>query len=312
MKRLFSQRYARAIDQGRITVEIESDVRKKLWIWLCHLDATVLIRPDLDDNWTTNSTVLLEVQEELKRQYGEDDTADVVETAVEGGTTTGKLQRTMIEGTGYQVLDIVELTYSELWDDRKDKLQQEVNKILEIHKCPWRLFDGECFKLDGDFVGARLVLEGHEALASNNFAGAADEFAKAQRELASGETKGAIFYAGASFESVLKVLTGKNNGSARKLLDEIVAQGYIDDLPEQVRQGFADQVMMAIPFLRNRLGGHGQGATIVGVSEEYGNLAVQMTAALHNFLVCKYLNRPRETATEDGTEMSLSTDEIPF
>ena len=217
--------------------------------------------------------------------------------------TTETLRQIVMEGPGYHVLDVVELTYNEMRDGRRDKFREEVNKIFDIHKCPWRLSDGECFMLNGDFVGARLVEIGSEALASNNFDGAADEYAKAQRELASGETKGAIFYAGKSFESVLKVLTGKNNGNARILLREMVSQRYFDDLPEQARQGFSDQVMMAIPFLRNKFGGHGQGESVVDVSKEYGTLAVEITAAFHNFLIAKHLDKPRNEVSEDEAEI---------
>src|SRR5882724_11168590 len=51
------------------------------------------------------------------------------------------------------------------------------------------------------------------------------------------------------------VWISKYNGD--KLIKELGSQGFFDDLPESVRSGFMDQVLKALPFLRNKLGGHG-------------------------------------------------------
>ena len=52
-----------------------------------------------------------------------------------------------------------------------------------------------------------------------------------------------------------------------------------------------DQVLKALPFLRNKLGGHGQGAAVVDIPPAYGDLAVQIAAAFQNFLITKHLER---------------------
>ena len=49
---LFSQRYFQAVKDGRLTVELSADVRKKLWKWLIRHDDSALIQPDSNDNWT--------------------------------------------------------------------------------------------------------------------------------------------------------------------------------------------------------------------------------------------------------------------
>jgi hypothetical protein len=174
--------------------------------------------------------------------------------------------------------------------------------------CPWRLSDGEFFKLDGDFVGARLASTAHDALAANRFAGAADEYAKARQYLGAGEIREAIYFAGHSFESVMKVLTGLDHVNADRLIKELFGRGYLDDLPEGVRAGFADQVLKALPFLRNKLGGHGQGAKVLNIPQTYGDLAVQLAAVLHNFLISKHIER---APPPEVKALSLD-DEIPF
>jgi hypothetical protein len=178
-----------------------------------------------------------------------------------------------------------------------------------LHDCRWRISDGEFFKLDGDFVGARLASTAHDALVANRFAGAADEYAKARQYLGAGATGEAIYFAGHSFESVMKTLAGLEHANADRLLEELNVQGYFDDLPSSVRTGFVDQVLKAPPFLRNKLGGHGQGAEVVVIPPLYGDLAIQLAAAFHNFLISKHLARSPQLPS---TAVPPEDDEIPF
>jgi hypothetical protein len=88
----------------------------------------------------------------------------------------------------------------------------------------------------------------------------------------------------------MKVLTKLEHANGDKLIKELGSQGFFDDLPESVRSGFG-QVLKALPFLRNTLGGHGQGAAVVDIPPAYGDLAIQMAAAFQNFLVANHLER---------------------
>ena len=106
-----------------------------------------------------------------------------------------------------------------------------------------------------------------------------------------GDVREAIYFAGHSFESVMNVLTKLENANGDRLIKELVAQGYFDDLPQTVRAGFMDQVLRALPFLRNKLGGHGQGKDVIAIPAAYGDLAIQIAAAFHNFLITKHLER---------------------
>ena len=67
--------------------------------------------------------------------------------------------------------------------------------------------------------------------------------------------------------------------------------GYFDDLPDTIKNGFAEQVLKSLPFLRNKLAGHGQGAKVVDVPLVYGELAIQLAARFHNFLISKHIER---------------------
>ena len=112
-------------------------------------------------------------------------------------------------------------------------------------------------------------------------------------------------------------MTGRQNANANadQLIKAMLSQGYFDDLPESIRSGFAEQVMKTLPFLRNKLAGHGQGAEIVDVPVVYGELAVQLAATFHNFLISKHLQRKPPEPMNPGSIASISSslaDDIPF
>ena len=307
---LFSHRYYRAIEQGQLTVDLPPLVRKKLWTWLDHFDEVVIVQPNPNDSWTETSNVLSEVKVELKREHGWDDIEDILPN--KPIDREGKLSRLISDGPGHFVLDAIEQTYTKFGNGEKKAFQNQINKVLELHECQWRLCDGEFFKLDRDFIGARFAAMAHDVLVANSFAGAADEYTKSRQELCRGEVKDSILHAGKSFESVLKVITGLSNVNADKLISELLTQGFFDDLPSDIRLGFKSQVMMAVPFLRNKLGGHGQGAAVVEVPEAYGELAIQLTAAFHNFLIAKHLERASAIAVPSADNTTVFYDGSPF
>ena len=310
MTALFSQRYHRPLEQKALQVDIPEPVRRKLWSWLAANNPSLGIQRDPNDRWISNSSVLEETEIDLAIEHG----WNGVTGAPDSSQTDPHpcLRDIFYSGAGQFVFDAIEMAGRMMDRDQCEALRQKVNLLCEMHECPWRLADGEFFKLDSDFMGARLVSTAHDALGANQFTGAADEFAKARQYLASEDIKETIYYASHSFESVMKVLTGLQHANADKLIKELSSAGYFDDLPESIRSGFAEQTLKTLPFLRNKLGGHGQGATIVQVPRVYGDLAVQLAAVFHNFLIAKHLERTPPASPPPEQKTSWLNDDIPF
>jgi len=308
---LFSQRYFRALEQKKLNVEISDAARRKLWSWLTVNNASLGIQRDPNDRWISNSSILEETESDLLTEHGWD---QIPGAAVQqSGDHFSALRHLVFHGDAAFVFDAVELAGPCMEPAEREAFRQKLNQIFELHDCPWRLSDGEFFKLDGDFVGARVASAAHDILAANRFAGAIEEYAKARQYLGSGEVREAIYFAGHSFESVMKVLTELEHANADKLIKELLARGYFDDLPESVRAGFTDQVLKALPFLRNKLGGHGQGAEVVSIPPAYGQLTVQLAAVFHNFLIGKHLERsPLPVPSPPPPESGILDDDIPF
>lgn len=314
---IFSQRYRRALTSARLTVELSEEFRRKLWAQMQAHDDSVGVQRDPNDRWIDNSSVLAEAAHELVTEHGWGELPPPPGKA-ELGVTYASQRHLVMTAEAAVVFDYVELAFKWMEDATKAAFKSKLNGLFDLLECPWRFTDGEFFKLDADFVGARLVDEAHSALATYNFDGAAHEFAKARQDAVSGEPKDAILYSAKSFESVLKVLTGLDNANADGLIKALIAQGYLDDLPEAARASFGEQVLKTLPALRNRLAGHGQGSTVVQVPPAYGELALQLAAAFHNFLLAKHLQRqppapaPPPPSAPRESFLSDLEDEIPF
>lgn len=313
MRQMFSQRYHRAIEQKTLVVDLPEPARRKIWTWLIANNDSLHIQRDPNDNWVSNSSILEETERDLLTENGWE---CLPVTPYPAETQYHQALRLLIlDGQGPFVFDAVEVASRHMDAAKIDTLRQKVNQIFELHDCPWRMSDGEFFKLDADFVGARLTTIAHDRLAANQFSGAANEYAKARQYLSTGDIREAIFFAGHSFESVMKVLTNLEHANGDRLIKELGSQGFFDDLPESVRSGFMDQVLKALPFLRNKLGGHGQGKEVVSLPPAYGELAIQIAAAFQNFLISKHLERttPPPPATEPAKERKFPVDDdLPF
>ena len=305
---IFSQRYHRALSEGRLSVDISLDVRRKFKTALDKFDTHIGVRRDPSDNWVSNSSVAEETILELLSEHGWEDVpgADYVSQ----GHYYEAFKHVISNSDGEIIFDYIEISMAFLDIAERERCRVKLNQIFDLHECPWRIADGEFFKLDADFMGERLAAGAHDALAANQFAGAAQEYAKARQAFGSGEVKDSVFYACKSFESVMKVMTNENHLNADQLIKAMSAQNYFDDLPEEMRSGFVQQVMKTVPFLRNKLGGHGQGAAIVEVPAVYGELALQLTATFHNFLISKHLERTPPAPMK--TVQSNLDDDIPF
>ena len=115
-------------------------------------------------------------------------------------------------------------------------------------------------------------------------------------------------------ESVLKVMTSEQSSNASALLRKLLANCVFNDVPEEVRNALVEQVLMSLPALRNKLGGHGQGGAVLAVPKPYASLAVHLAAVFNAFLIEKHhiAAQPPVKKKPETTDESSFGDEIPF
>lgn len=302
---LFSIRYRRALREKSLrVVGFSTRLRKRLWLQMCDRDRSW---EEVSENgfgsWTS---MLRETEKALLRTYGLDALEIVVSASPRQVRRAKNLEQFLMDTYPSEVLDIVEAFFLELEGPEQERLTRAVNEIFREEECPWRFSEGAFFKVDSEFMAALLATTSDQ-LRAGSFQGAHDELREARQDLQAGDHKDAILKAGKSMESALKTILGRSDGNASDLLAAFQASGYLDDLPEELRGMMTKAVLMALPTLRNKLGGHGQGAVVVAVSRPYAELAVHLAGAFLRFIVEKHVAaKPPQKPSEPDD------DSVPF
>jgi hypothetical protein len=285
---LFSKRHKRALASGELRVEFEQTVRVRIWRLMERHNRKYKVpgRP--------SRTYLQDLEKDLLDAYG--DNAFYSQDPEWDGTYEGLSFASWTQhGPAYGVLDAVE-GYARHISASWESFRAELNDILKEEEATWRLLDSEFVLLDSAFVHENIVARSQAMLHSVKFLGAEQEMANAQNALVDGDGRAVVHNAGKAFESVMKAALDKDHLSAQQLTDALLEEGFFDDLPEDQRGGFAKQVVGALPWLRNRLGGHGQGKEAQPVGEPYSRLAFGLAAVFNEFIAT--LARERDGSLE--------------
>lgn len=315
---LFSKRHKRTLASGELRVEFAQPLRIRVWRLLQRHNRRYNVPG------RRSGTYLEDLEKDLLDTYG--DTALRLPDPEWDGTDQEVGLGFWIEhGPAYGLLDAVE-GYERHISKTWESFRSELNGILSEEESTWRLMDSEFVLLDSVFVHENIVARSQNTLHSVKFSGAAQEMLNAQNALVDGDGRAVVHNAGKSFESVMKAALDKDHLSAQQLTDALLAEGFFDDLPEDQRGGFAKQVVGALPWMRNRFGGHGQGREAQPVSEPYARLALGLAAVFNEFIVTLAIAQDgslaetvpspaQETLTEESFQPvppGAGDDDIPF
>ncbi|HUC06785.1 MAG TPA: hypothetical protein VMR96_01750, partial [Solirubrobacterales bacterium] len=268
----FSKRHRRALTQGQRSVDLELTVRGRIWrLFERHSES---YRATDETGWNYDTDTISDVVDALFDAYG---------TQALPHVTVARDLHAFIQGAkGEEVFDAVELFVEHR---KSSEFVSELNNVLVEEDVSWRMLGGEMVLLDADFARDELAAKANGALQAAGFEGAIRELRRAREHLVDGDERAAIHSAGSSFEGVLMALLGRDEGTAKRLLQELTRGGYFDGLPTKLRERFVQSVMQALPWMRNSLGGHGQGAEAVEIPRAYAELATDLAAAFNSFLI---------------------------
>jgi len=284
---LFSKRHKRALANGELKVELEDTLRVRIWRLMDRYNGSFQ-----EEGSYTSSLEQLEV--DLLDAYG----ARRLEIEQPDGSHTSEgFESWARYGPAYGLLDALE-GYTRHIMGSWDTFRSELNNILSEEDSNWRLLDSEFVLLDSVFVHEHIIELSQHTLHSVKFEGAAKEMLNAQSDLVDREGRGAVHNAGSSFESAMKAALGRDDLTASGLTQALTDAGFFDGLPENLRGGFAKQVLASLPWMRNKLGGHGQGRDHQPVPEPYARLALGLAAVLNEFIVTLAIERDGSLAQE--------------
>lgn len=305
----FSRRHRRPIAEGKLDVSLDARLRGRIWRLMGGYNESFFYTPDPGRNWNEETDFLEQVSRSLLDVSGES------ALMLEG--TPVSLEGWVKNSPGAGVLDAIELFHTELGSSKGSSFSTDLNRVLSEEDAVWRMLDGQFVLLDAVFVHEQVVAASQETLHSVRFEGAAQEMLAAQHDLTDQDLRGAVHNAGKSFESTMKAALGEEGHLAAKpLIETLLNAGWFDGLPQEMHGGFTSQVMLALPWMRNHLGGHGQGRDEQPLPEPYARLAIGLAAAFDEFIVSLAIERDstlvRATDQRASQAQEVTVDEPDF
>lgn len=203
-----------------------------------------------------------------------------------------------------RVMDAVELSFriiddhSRKWDYRHSHdadeeataALAELNARFQHHGFGYRFEAGDIIRIDSELVHAEVVKPALTLLHAARFKGAEAEFHQAHEHYRHGRMKEALTDCLKSLESTMKSIAGSRKwkhdpgATAKPLIDLMFEKQLVPLFWSQHFSALRAMLESGVPTARNRLGGHGQGATIVDVPPHLVAFALHQTAAAIVFL----------------------------
>lgn len=297
MSQLFSKRYKGLFDAeenwygGNEDNGVPYDAKVRLARVMEDFREPIAIQPGRYDDYTVNTDALSLAIGELNGEYDYQIVSLDFMTLGSGLDETHALANT----SAPYLFDLIELQYETLSDDAengKEAFRKEVNTVFREHDVPWLLADGRLLKIDAKQFERDLKLKALETMrelkdTEPRYQGAYDELTKAVEFLGRGDYADAVTNAAKGYESVLKVICGQGSetSTARDLTRRVVKEGKVV-IPQSLGEdAFQSNVLMSLPFIRNKTAAHGTGPLECGPDEPLANLAVNLACALSTYLI---------------------------
>jgi AbiJ N-terminal domain 4 len=177
-------------------------------------------------------------------------------------------------------------------DARATEGIDELNQRFKEHGLGYEYTNREIIRIDSEFVHAEVIKPALTLLHTKEFSGAQAEFLKAHEHYRHGRQKEALTESSKALESTLKTICDKRKwaydkqkDTSQKLIEICVANDLIPQFWLQQFTALRSTLESGAPTGRNKLGAHGQGASIVQVPPHVTAYALHMAAAAIVFLV---------------------------
>lgn len=203
-----------------------------------------------------------------------------------------------------QVLDAIELSfhvidrftrkYEYLHRQRAseiaDEAIEELNSRFQEHAIGFQFTDGEIIRVDSRLIHSEVVKPALGLLHDKEYVGAQAEFLKAHEHYRHGNAKEALTECLKALESIMKAICDKrkwqypSNATCSTLIQCCFDNGLIPVFWTQQFSALRSTLESGVPTARNKLGGHGQGSSIVSVPQHLVAYVLHMTASAIVFL----------------------------
>lgn len=174
----------------------------------------------------------------------------------------------------------------------------ELNERLKQHGLGYELINQEIVKKTNTVTHEKIVKPALMLLTDEEFRGAEDEYLQAFEHYKHGENKDAILNAIKAFESTMKTICAgmgypfkPQSDTAKQLIAILQENQFYPSYLNTHMSGVRTTLESGAPTLRNKEAGHGQGAEVKDVSDEYVEYALNLVATNILFLYRIYKSR---------------------
>lgn len=178
--------------------------------------------------------------------------------------------------------------------DRKiepDDAVAELNERLKDHGVGYQFESNEIIRVDSEFLHSEAVKPALTVLRGAGFKGANEEFLLAHEHYRHGRHKECLVDSLKAFESTMKGIcklrgwANQPGDTAKVLIATCLNNGLLPPYLESQFSSLRSLLESGVPTIRNKNGGHGQGADPVVVPEYLARYALNLTATTVLFLV---------------------------
>ncbi len=166
----------------------------------------------------------------------------------------------------------------------------ELNHRFKEHGIGFQFVENEIIRIDSELLHVEAVKPALRLLNKKEYQGAQQEFLSAYEHYRHGKNKEALNDCLKSFESTMKSICDKRsweyppNVTAKGLIKVCFAKDLVPSFWQQQLTSLRSMLESSIPTGRNKLSGHGQGATPVTVPDYLVAYMLHMTASTLLFL----------------------------
>jgi hypothetical protein len=176
-------------------------------------------------------------------------------------------------------------------DSMADEAVTDLNVRFKEHGVGYQFESGQIIRVDSQFIHNEAVKPALHVLRDKNFEGANEEFLKAHEHYRHGRYKESLVEALKAFESTMKIICSlrgwptEPTDTAKTLISTCMDNELIPKYLTSQFSSLRSLLESGVLPIRNKNGGHGQGALPVAVPEYLARYALNLTATTILFLV---------------------------
>jgi len=284
------------------------DVPVSLRIQICHIWKKCLGLPQRRNigGGRVDNPVYTTLHQELAAEFGQFSLGSTLH-----GDAAAIIDFFTRQANTEQALDVIEMSFRfaingnssrqwiEEWEVEISSAEavSDLNQRFLEHGVGYTFLDGEqpqLIKRDNEHLHQETVIPALQLLHEEGFKGANQEYRKAHEHYRHGAHKECLVECLKAFESTMKTICTKrkwvykDTDTARGLIDTCLQNGLLPPFMQTHLGTVKSALESAIPTVRNKLGGHGQGVEPNEVPQFYSEYLLHETAATILFLVDAY------------------------